>query len=442
MRRFRLPDCRRMRTAFDLLWNQVLLQLPGSHLTLDAGRGHVQAGRPEDGVQDELAEIGVAPVLVEVAAGEAEPATAVGTLHDPGQHFIAALGLEDVLVRAAGCGRDALPRVVVGPGHDDRRDAFHFRTEADVEVPLVADREGLDTGGGRVAGQRLDVCLPVRVGRVAGLVIAPQPVEELVARLSLGNLDGIVQARQADTLVHELLELGQVIALDHRMAAAAIHEEDQGLGAVEDRFVLRPAAGDHHGLDAGHLGQALAEQLAAGVELMFAGLVTGMAGDQDDLRRAGGVGRDGVGCSCQADGDEAGEQVLDHERTPLSSVDLQKRQTMKAVVKRHPRPYRAGSNQRVVLPLTTFDFRPLRFSCSLRGRTIRKPTKVASVCHQMLWGRWGSWTLHSGFDAFRAALRSRSASSSHEPPRATEGYSLASGRTTGPTTGLSAANGL
>ena len=165
-------------------------------------------------------------------------------------------------------------------------------------------------------GSALDFGLPVRVGRVARLVIAAQPVQELVARLSLGHLDGIVQTRQADALVHEFLKLGQVITLDHRMAAAAIHEEDQGLGPVEDRFVLRPAAGDHHGLDAGHLGQALAEQLAAGVELMFAGSVTGMAGDQDDLRRVGGAGRDGVGCSCQAEGDEADEQVLDHEMKP------------------------------------------------------------------------------------------------------------------------------
>ena len=56
--------------------------------------GYVQSGRPEDGVQDQLAEIGVAPVLVEVAAGEAEAAAAVGTVDDPGQHLFAALGLE------------------------------------------------------------------------------------------------------------------------------------------------------------------------------------------------------------------------------------------------------------------------------------------------------------------------------------------------------------
>src|SRR5271157_1748287 len=126
MRRFRLPDSRRMKAAFDPLRIQTLLQLLGSHLTLEAGRGYVQAGRPEDGVQDELAEIGVAPVLVEVAAGEAEPAAAIGTLYDPGQHFIAALGFEDVLVRAAGsrCGpiRSArCPRK--GPEEGERNDS-------------------------------------------------------------------------------------------------------------------------------------------------------------------------------------------------------------------------------------------------------------------------------------------------------------------------------
>src|SRR5271157_4136269 len=193
MRRFRRPDSRRMRTAFDLLRIQILFQLLGSHLTLDAGRGYVQSGRPEDGVQDELAEIGIAPVLVEVAAGEAEPAAAVGTLHDPGQHFIAALGLEDVLVRAAGRGRDTLPRVVVGLGYDDWRDAFYLGTKAHVEIPLVADGEGLHPRGDRVFWQRSDFGLPVRVGRVARLVIAAQPVQELVARLSLGHLDGVVQ---------------------------------------------------------------------------------------------------------------------------------------------------------------------------------------------------------------------------------------------------------
>ena len=67
------------------------------------------------------------------------------------------------------------------------------------------------------SGQRLDLGRPVRVGREAGLVVAADPVEEGVAGLSLGDLDGIVQAGQADPLVHQPLHRLQVVALDHRV---------------------------------------------------------------------------------------------------------------------------------------------------------------------------------------------------------------------------------
>ena len=62
-----------------------------------------------------------------------------------------------------------------------------------------------------------------------------------------------------------------------------------------------------------------------------------------------------------------------------------------------------GAYRVLFLPLTTSDLTPLRLSCSSSGRTTRKPTNVASVCHQMLCGRCGSWTLHSRFEASRAA---------------------------------------
>ena len=77
-------------------------------LGLDALGRHVELGRPEDRVQDQLAEIGVAPVLVGMGAGESEAAAAVGPLDGPGEHLVAALGVDDVLVRAAGRGRHAL----------------------------------------------------------------------------------------------------------------------------------------------------------------------------------------------------------------------------------------------------------------------------------------------------------------------------------------------
>ena len=52
-------------------------------LGLDAGVGHVEPRRPDDGVDDELAEIGVPPVPVEMATGETEAAAAVGAFHGP-----------------------------------------------------------------------------------------------------------------------------------------------------------------------------------------------------------------------------------------------------------------------------------------------------------------------------------------------------------------------
>src|SRR5438094_784811 len=93
---------------------------------------------------------------------------------------------------------------------------------------------------------------------------------------------------------------------------------------------------------------------------------------------------------------------------------------------------RRGGQRVLFLPFTTSDLTPFRLGCSSGGGNRRNPTNVASVCHQMLWGRCGSWTLHSGFEERRAALRSFSASSSHDPPRATYGYSAAVGSTTGP----------
>ena len=142
----------------------------------------------------------VAPVGVVVAAGEAEAAAAVGPLDGPGQHFGAALA-RDVLVRAPGRRRRSLAGLVVGLGDEDRRHALHLGPEPDVEVPLVADRERLHAARDRVLGQALDVGVPVRVGREAGLVVAADPVEEPVAGLALGHLDGVVQADQADALL-------------------------------------------------------------------------------------------------------------------------------------------------------------------------------------------------------------------------------------------------
>src|SRR5690242_2862488 len=86
---------------------EILLDLVGGHLRLDAVLRHVSLADPDGGVEDGPAEVVVEPVLVEVAAGEADAAAAVGPLRRPHHRFGPALRLLDVLVRPL--------RVDVGP---------------------------------------------------------------------------------------------------------------------------------------------------------------------------------------------------------------------------------------------------------------------------------------------------------------------------------------
>src|SRR5207244_2258122 len=67
---------------------------------------------------------------------------------------------------------------------------------------------------------------------------------------------------------------------------------------------------------------------------------------------------------------------------------------------------------------------------SVRGRTMRKPRKRASVKYQMLCGTCGSCCFQSIEEATRAAERVRRTPSSQEPPRTTRLYSV-SGATSG-----------
>src|SRR5438876_583232 len=62
---------------------EVLLDLVLGHLGIGAVPGHVGLADPHGGVEDDLAEVVVEPVLEEVAAGEADAAAAVGPLHRP-----------------------------------------------------------------------------------------------------------------------------------------------------------------------------------------------------------------------------------------------------------------------------------------------------------------------------------------------------------------------
>ena len=107
-----------------------------------AAFGHFQPGGPDDGVKHHLAEVVVAPVPVDVGAGEAETPPAAGPLVDPGHVLRHPFAGEDRGVRAVGV--TAGPMHFVGrDGREDRRDALHVVRKTHVKVPLVATANGL-----------------------------------------------------------------------------------------------------------------------------------------------------------------------------------------------------------------------------------------------------------------------------------------------------------
>src|SRR5205823_14877288 len=95
---------------------EVLHQVAGVQIDLCAAFGDVLFGGPEQGVDNQAAEIFIAPVFVIVRAGETEAAAAVGAIVGPGHvfgfafvflHFgIAAVGVVDAGFAAGAFGRN------------------------------------------------------------------------------------------------------------------------------------------------------------------------------------------------------------------------------------------------------------------------------------------------------------------------------------------------
>src|SRR5689334_21161221 len=80
---------------------EVAVQLVVGDPGFDTFGRHVELGGPEDRVEDQLAEIWVAAVLVRVGTGEAEAASAVGSLDRPGDDLVASLRFDDMPLRPA-----------------------------------------------------------------------------------------------------------------------------------------------------------------------------------------------------------------------------------------------------------------------------------------------------------------------------------------------------
>src|SRR5258708_467659 len=66
------------------------------------------------------------------------------------------------------------------------------------------------------------------------------------------------------------------------MAGAAIGVDDEGVGAVENARVRRPAIREDEGGNVRDVGEAAGKKEAAGAVFVLAGAVAGGAGDEDD----------------------------------------------------------------------------------------------------------------------------------------------------------------
>jgi hypothetical protein len=163
-----------------------------------------------------------------------------------------------------------------------------------VVVPLIVDAEGLHAAGDRVLGQVLEVGGPVRVDRPVGLEVSADGLEERIALAALGHLDGVVDRADADALLGELGQRFEVGVGHVAGSTVAVHNHG---GVIEDLFVLGPAVEHDHGADADEGGiEVFGEQDGAGLVLVGAPAVAGLAGDEHDfLGRISGVGGEGEG---------------------------------------------------------------------------------------------------------------------------------------------------
>ena len=84
---------------------------------------------------------------------------------------------------------------------------------------------------------------PGWVDRPVRFKIATNPVEELRATLLLWHLDAIVQAGNTNPTAGQRVDLGQAVALHHRMSIAPVGKHEDAVGVVKGSRIFWPAIG-------------------------------------------------------------------------------------------------------------------------------------------------------------------------------------------------------
>lgn len=154
----------------------------GGDGAVGAGFGDGLFGGPEEGVEEEAALVGFGEVAVEVAASEAETATAVGAGVGPSDGFLASGIGFGVGGFATGVGHEA---------GEDGGDAGFGEVEV-VKPAVFGEGEGGEALGGFVGGDGSEVDIPVAAAADVGLEHGAEPLFELGSEIGWA-VDALVE---------------------------------------------------------------------------------------------------------------------------------------------------------------------------------------------------------------------------------------------------------
>lgn len=284
----------------------------------DSRVGNFLSGSPDDGIQDDLAEIIDGPVPVPVPTGESYSAPSIGSFHGPhhrlplSEPFLSTGGPVDVAIDSLtswhAC-QDAAGVVGIG--------------KTDVVIPLIICRESRNAIADRVLFVDLDFCSPVRVGGESGFIVTSDPLFEIFTLGALRNLNPVVHAHEADSGFEERVQFFFVAI--HGVFRISIRVNDDGHGSFKDCFIFGPAIVNHldpHGKVA-LLIESTGEKNGSCVEFVLTRRVAWLTGDEDNFSRAL-YRRRGVVCvlaRCGENGDSAdGYSSTDRNRKRGESI--------------------------------------------------------------------------------------------------------------------------
>ena len=220
--------------------------------------GDLNLGSPSNAVEHYTTKVLIAPVPMEMAAGEAKAPMSTDAFISPGYMlwFLSLLhGGTHVWVAAMGsiAPVECFWRRKIGKngGH-----AFHALGKAHVVVPFIVDFERFHAAGNGVIRKLVELGSPVWIDRPIRFEVTANQLEECIARFSLRDFYGVMNASDAHTLFSPSEQFLQVGI--GWMSATAIGVHHNGVGSLEDAFVFGPTVLKDDGF---HIGRSVLQRL-------------------------------------------------------------------------------------------------------------------------------------------------------------------------------------